>query len=174
MQLGRTRNRTMSGKLRSLSGSVAVGIFFVAFVCVCVAFATPAWLVSDYRITGAKLDRFGLWVHCFRSLPNPQEPDAPVRYFVGCRWIYDPFTAGYSEIRGFLLPGESILAPPPVSYLLTFIAFPRSFVSVVCLLNGFIVYCVSSFMRNSDQHLTLLKNAFYITSAKTFLILIYF
>jgi len=27
-----------------------------------------------------------------------------MRYFVGCRWIYDPFTAGYSEIRGFLLP----------------------------------------------------------------------
>jgi hypothetical protein len=24
---------------------------------------------------------------------------------VGCRWIYDPFTTGYDQIRGFLIPG---------------------------------------------------------------------
>lgn len=91
-------------KKRSLSGNVGVGVFLVGFVCVCVAFGTPSWLVSDPRIVGAQLDRLGLWRHCFRSLPNPQESDAPRRFFVGCRWVYDPFTAGYSEIRGFLLP----------------------------------------------------------------------
>lgn len=91
-------------KKRSLSGNVGVGVFLVAFVCVCVAFGTPSWLVSDPRIIGAQFDRLGLWRHCFRSLPNPQESDAPRRFFVGCRWVYDPFTAGYSEIRGFLLP----------------------------------------------------------------------
>ncbi|KAK1119087.1 hypothetical protein K0M31_013592 [Melipona bicolor] len=91
-------------KKRSFSGNVGVGVFIVGLVCVCVAFGTPAWLVSDYRITGAKLDKLGLWTHCFRSLPNPQEMDAPRRFFVGCRWVYDPFTAGYSDIRGFLLP----------------------------------------------------------------------
>lgn len=79
-------------------------MFLVAFVCVCVAFGTPAWLVSDYRITGARLDKLGLWRHCFRSLPNPQEGNAAKLYFVGCRWVYDPFTKGYSEIRGFLMP----------------------------------------------------------------------
>jgi len=93
-------------KKRSLSGNVGVGVFLLAFLCVCVAFGTPAWLVSDPRIIGAQLDRLGLWRHCFRSLPNPQESDAPKRFFVGCRWVYDPFTAGYSEIRGFLLPRE--------------------------------------------------------------------
>lgn len=91
-------------KKRSLSGNVGVGVFLVGFLCVCVAFGTPAWLVSDYRIVGAKLDKLGLWKHCFRSLPNPQESDAPTRFFVGCRWVFDPFTAGYSDIRGFLLP----------------------------------------------------------------------
>ncbi|XP_034943475.1 uncharacterized protein sinu [Chelonus insularis] len=92
-------------KKRSLSGDVGVGVFIVVLVCVCVAFGTPAWLVSDTRITGARLDRLGLWNHCFRSLGNPQEPStAPTRFFVGCRWVYDPFTTGYSEIRGFLLP----------------------------------------------------------------------
>jgi len=101
-------------KKRSLSGNVGVGVFLLAFLCVCVAFGTPAWLVSDPRIIGAQLDRLGLWRHCFRSLPNPQESDAPKRFFVGCRWVYDPFTAGYSEIRGFLLPREY---PRRVAYL---------------------------------------------------------
>jgi hypothetical protein len=91
-------------KKRSLAGNVGIGIFLVALICICVAFATPAWLVSDYRITNAQLDMLGLWRHCFRSLPNPMEADAPKRFFVGCRWVYDPFTTGYSEIRGFLLP----------------------------------------------------------------------
>ncbi|KAK2582266.1 hypothetical protein KPH14_004612 [Odynerus spinipes] len=72
------------------------------------AFGTPAWLVSDYRITSAQLDKLGLWSHCFRSLPNPQEADAPTRFFVGCRWVYDPFTKGYNEILGFLLPAFMI------------------------------------------------------------------
>ncbi|XP_060532827.1 uncharacterized protein LOC132705896 [Cylas formicarius] len=90
-------------KKRSLAGNV--GIFFVlaAFILVAVSFATPSWLVSDYRITGAKLNRLGLWTHCFRSLPDPNDLHHR-RFFVGCRWIYDPFTTGYDEIRGFLVP----------------------------------------------------------------------
>ena len=88
---------------RTLSGTVALGFFALAFVLIAVAFGTPSWLVSDYRITGAKLDRFGLWSHCFRSLPDPQDTYQK-RFFVGCRWIYDPFTTGYDEIRGYLVP----------------------------------------------------------------------
>jgi len=52
---------------------------------------------------GAKLDRFGLWTHCFRSLADPNDP-AEQRFFVGCHWIFDPFTKGYDEIKEFLLP----------------------------------------------------------------------
>ncbi|KAF5275565.1 hypothetical protein FQA39_LY06677 [Lamprigera yunnana] len=92
----------MSG--RTLAGSVALGFFVLAFVFIAVAFGTPSWLVSDYRITGAKLDRTGLWTHCFRSLPDPYDTHQH-RFFVGCRWIYDPFTTGYDEIRGYLVPG---------------------------------------------------------------------
>lgn len=90
-------------KRRTLSGSCGVGIFVIAFVCICIAFATPSWIVSDYRITGAKLDRLGLWTHCFRSLPDVND-DYQRRFFVGCRWVFDPFTTGYDEIRGFLIP----------------------------------------------------------------------
>lgn len=90
-------------KRRTLAGNCGVAVFAIAFVCICVAFTTPSWLVSDYRITGAKLDRLGLWVHCFRSLPDVND-DYQRRFFVGCRWVYDPFTTGYDEIRGFLIP----------------------------------------------------------------------
>lgn len=92
-------------KRRTLAGNCGVGVFVIALVTVCVAFATPSWLVSDYRITGAKLDRLGLWTHCFRSLPDVND-DYQRRFFVGCRWVYDPFTTGYDEIRGFLIPGK--------------------------------------------------------------------
>lgn len=94
-------------KRRSLAGNCGVGLFVLTFVAVVVAFATPFWLVSDYRITGAKLDKLGLWVHCFRSLPDVND-DSMRRFFVGCRWVYDPFTTGYDEIRGFLLPAFMI------------------------------------------------------------------
>ncbi|KAG7199338.1 hypothetical protein KM043_018185 [Ampulex compressa] len=91
-------------KKRSLSGNVGVGIFLIALVCVLVAFSTASWLTSDYRITNARLEKLGLWSNCFKSLPDPQQADAPQRFYAGCRWVYDPFTTGYSEIRGFLLP----------------------------------------------------------------------
>lgn len=90
-------------KRRTLSGSCAIGLFMIAFICVFIAFITPSWIVSDYRITGAKLDRLGLWTHCFRSLSDPND-DYNRRFFVGCRWVFDPFTTGYDEIRGFLIP----------------------------------------------------------------------
>lgn len=90
-------------KKRSLAGNVAIGFFVVAVITVCVAFSTPSWLVSDPRITGAKLNKLGLWVHCFRSLGDPYDTYLK-RFFVGCRWIYDPFTTGYDQIRGFLVP----------------------------------------------------------------------
>ena len=95
--------RVAKMKKRSLAGNCAVLTFVLTLVCIFVAFCAPAWLVSDPRITGAKLDRLGLWSHCFRSLADPND-SAQRRFFVGCRWVYDPFTTDYDKIRGFLLP----------------------------------------------------------------------
>jgi hypothetical protein len=105
-----------------LAGNCGVAVFTIAFVCIVVAFATPSWLVSDYRITGAKLDRLGLWVHCFRSLPDVND-DYQRRFFVGCRWVYDPFTTGYDQIRGFLMPGEQQYFQNSFSIIFLFLAF---------------------------------------------------
>ena len=95
-------------KKRTLSGNVAVGVFIFALICIIVSFCSSSWLTSDSRITGAKFDRLGLWVHCFRSLPDPKD-EYKRRFFVGCRWIYDPFTTGYDEIRGYLMPRKYII-----------------------------------------------------------------
>ncbi|XP_053956903.1 uncharacterized protein LOC128862356 [Anastrepha ludens] len=115
-------------KRRTLAGTFGVGVFVIAFAAIVISFATPNWLASDDRITGAKLERLGLWVHCFRSLPDVND-DSQRRFFVGCRWVYDPFTTGYDEIRGFLLPAFMIATQ--FFYTLAFIGALVSCVGVL-------------------------------------------
>ena len=95
-------------KSKSLAANVGLYVFGVGFLFVLIGFFTTSWIVSDQRLTGEKLERFGLWVHCFRSLPDPNDVNVR-RFFVGCRWIFDPFTRGYNEIRGFLVPGKLLM-----------------------------------------------------------------
>uniref|UniRef100_A0A1B0B997 Uncharacterized protein n=1 Tax=Glossina palpalis gambiensis TaxID=67801 RepID=A0A1B0B997_9MUSC len=120
-------------KRRTVAGSTGIGFFVLAFGFIAIAFATPNWLVSDYRLAGAKLERLGLWVHCFRSLPDVND-DSQRRFFVGCRWVYDPFTTGYDEIRGFLLPGFMIATQ--FFFTLSFIAMLISAIGYVILAGG--------------------------------------
>lgn len=93
-------------KKRTMSGTVAIFVFLLAVILILVAFVTPYWLESDKRIVGSKFEKLGLWTHCFRSLPDPYDP-AMGRFFTGCRWIFDPFTTGYQEIRSFLVPRKT-------------------------------------------------------------------
>jgi hypothetical protein len=67
------------------------------------AFTTPNWLEGDPRFYGTKMEKLGLWVHCFRSLPDYNDLRHQ-RFFAGCRWIFNPFTEGYPEIRNYLAP----------------------------------------------------------------------
>lgn len=78
------------------------------------------------------MDKLGLWVHCFRSLPDVND-DSQRRFFVGCRWVYDPFTTGYDEIRGFLLPPFMIAT----QFFFT-LCFIGSFVSMIAVLVFFL------------------------------------
>jgi hypothetical protein len=71
------------------------------------AFTTPNWLEGDPRFYGTKMNRVGLWVHCFRSLPDYNDLRHQ-RFFAGCRWIFNPFTEGYPEIRNYLAPRKYI------------------------------------------------------------------
>ena len=93
---------------RTISGKWALGIFVIAIGFTILAFVTPNWLEGDPRLYGTKVERVGLWVHCLRSLPDYND-HFHQRYFAGCRWIFNPFTKGYTEIRNYLAPRESIL-----------------------------------------------------------------
>lgn len=133
-------------KRRTLAGCSGVGVFVVALVTVCVAFATPSWLVSDYRITGAKLDRLGLWTHCFRSLPDVND-EYQRRFFVGCRWVFDPFTKGYDDIRGFLRPGYRFKTISPVlltkhSTVIAGFMIATQFFYTLCLIGIVVSLCL--------------------------------
>merc|ERR1719166_705236 len=72
-------------------------------VFVTTAFVTPNWTQVDYRFYGTKFHKLGLWVHCFNSLPD-QNDLTHKRFFVACRWIFNPFTEGYREIRYLIVP----------------------------------------------------------------------
>jgi hypothetical protein len=77
-----------------------------AVVFTTVAFVTPNWVEGDPRFYGTKMERVGLWVHCFRSLPDYNDLRHQ-RFFAGCRWIFNPFTEGYEEIRNYLAPRKN-------------------------------------------------------------------
>lgn len=88
---------------RTLSGKWALGLLCLAVLLTTVAFVAPNWVEGDPRFYGNKLDKVGLWVHCFRSIPDYND-QRHQRYFAGCRWIFNPFTPGYAEIRNYLVP----------------------------------------------------------------------
>ena len=92
-------------KNRSLAGKWAIGLFALTLILVVLAFSTQNWLASDDRFYGAKLEKMGLWVHCFRSLTGPNDPTQRL-FFSGCRWLFDTYTTGYAEIRSHLTPRE--------------------------------------------------------------------
>ena len=88
---------------RTLSGKWALGLLCLAGFLTTLAFVAPNWVEGDPRFYGNKLDKLGLWVHCFRSIPDYNDLDHR-RFFAGCRWIFNPFTEGYAEIRNYLVP----------------------------------------------------------------------
>lgn len=88
---------------RALAGNVALGLGFVMIVFVTTGFVTPNWLEVDPRFYGTQFKKLGLWVHCFNSYPDINDFNNE-RFFVACRWIFNPFTEGYAEIRYRIVP----------------------------------------------------------------------
>ena len=88
---------------RTLAGNIALGLGFVMIVFVTTGFVSPNWLEVDPRFYGTKFHKLGLWVHCFNSFPDPNDLSYK-RFFVACRWIFNPFTDGYAEIRYLIVP----------------------------------------------------------------------
>ena len=100
---------------RTLAGNVALGLGFVMIVFVTTGFVTPNWLEVDPRFYGTQFQKLGLWVHCFNSYPDINDFNNE-RFFVACRWIFNPFTEGYAEIRYRIVPRKfsSLFLFPPI------------------------------------------------------------
>lgn len=88
---------------RTTTGKWALGIGLLMFVFIILGFTTPSWMEADPRFYGTKFEKLGLWVHCFRSLPDFNDLSHQ-RFYAGCRWIFNPFTEGYPEIRSYIVP----------------------------------------------------------------------
>ena len=88
---------------RTTTGRWAIFVFFVSATFMTVAMVSPNWIEADERFYGTKVQRVGLWVHCFRSFPDYNDPEHQ-RFYAGCRWRFNPFTPGYDQIRNFLAP----------------------------------------------------------------------
>jgi len=88
---------------RTLTGHAALAIGVVCVVFVVTAFVTPSWIEGDPRFYGTKVEKVGLWTHCFRSLQDYNDL-TNTQFYAGCRWIFNPFTEGYDKIRYFLVP----------------------------------------------------------------------
>lgn len=82
-----------------LAGYVTLGL---AAILIIVAFSTPYWLEADPRLPQMKFDKLGLWQQCFRSIYVPSDPFLGT-YFVGCRWLFTPWTTDYDKLREELI-----------------------------------------------------------------------
>ena len=90
---------------RTTTGRWALALGFVGAVFITLAFVTPNWLEADPRFYGTQFQKLGLWSHCFRSYPDYNDL-TNTRFYAGCRWIFNPFTEGYDQIRYLLVPRE--------------------------------------------------------------------
>ena len=52
---------------RTTTGRWAIFVFIVSATFMTVAMVSPNWIEADPRFYGTKVQRVGLWVHCFRS-----------------------------------------------------------------------------------------------------------
>ena len=92
---------------RTTTGRWAIFVFIVSATFMTVAMVSPNWIEADPRFYGTKVQRVGLWVHCFRSFPDYNDPEHQ-RFYAGCRWLFNPFTPGYDQIRNFLAPRKAL------------------------------------------------------------------
>lgn len=124
---------------RTTTGKVALALGFVGSIFIIVAFVTPNWLEGDPRFYGTKFEKLGLWSHCFRSLPDINDL-TNTRFYAGCRWLFNPFTEGYDEIR-------YMLAPP--FFVATQFFFTICFVGMLIAIGLVLMYllCIDDYYR---------------------------
>lgn len=82
-------------------------VFALGFIFVCLAFVSPSWIeIIDDRDATGQLEKFGLWMQCFRYVPLRAQP-VPMPTLmenytlVGCTSSVNTINpVGYDKLRG--------------------------------------------------------------------------
>lgn len=90
---------------RTTAGWWAIGCHALGFLLITIAMFTTYWLQAEMKAYGTAMDRIGLWTQCFRSLTVTKDVYRE-RFFVGCRWLFDPFTTGYEDVQEMMQERE--------------------------------------------------------------------
>lgn len=90
---------------RTTAGWWAIAFHVLAFILITIAMFTTYWLQAESKAYGTNMDRIGLWTQCFRSFTVDKDVYRE-RFFVGCRWLFDPFTTGYTDVQEMLQTRE--------------------------------------------------------------------
>ena len=90
---------------RTTAGWWAIGFHVLAFLLITIAMFTTYWLQAEKKAYGTAMDRIGLWTQCFRSLTVDDDVYRST-FFVGCRWLFDPFTTGYKNVQAMMQARE--------------------------------------------------------------------
>lgn len=95
---------------RTTAGWWAIGFHVLAFVLICISMFTTYWFQAENKAYGTAVESVGLWTQCFRSYTTREDVHKE-RFFVGCRWIFDPFTTGYEDVQADLQSRKSQAVP---------------------------------------------------------------
>lgn len=90
---------------RTTAGWWAIACHTLGFLLITIAMFTTYWLQAEMKAYGTAMDRIGLWTQCFRSLTVTKDIYRE-RFFVGCRWLFDPFTTGYEDVQEMMQERE--------------------------------------------------------------------
>ncbi|KAB7495677.1 hypothetical protein Anas_05226 [Armadillidium nasatum] len=118
---------------RTLSGWGAIGCCVLAGILISFAMFTRNWLEAESKAYGTAMQKIGLWVQCFRSL-GLQDENMQTTFFTGCRWIFNPFTTSYDEVRAMVLT-------PFFVTVQVFFTFCFTFTLIGFVMVGILVFC---------------------------------
>ncbi|XP_076052802.1 uncharacterized protein LOC143032215 isoform X1 [Oratosquilla oratoria] len=149
---------------RTTAGWWAIAIFALCFILITTGFFTDFWLQAENKAYGTPMQNIGLWTQCFRSLTVTDDVYKE-RFFVGCRWLYDPFTTGYEDV-------QAMVQQPFFVTVQVFFTFCFTLALISCILVGILVLCPGEDIER--QNLKILSIILFISFGFGFIAVLVF
>lgn len=126
---------------KSRNGKAAASLALIAFIFVVIAFTTPNWLETDYKLEKPTFIKIGLWQVCFQGYEEPHH--LYDTKFYGCWWVFEE---EYYIIRDVLLPEFFVVTQLFFTFCMT-----------LMLLAGFLTIIYTRCSRHHAKYLMLLS-----------------